>query len=46
MKRYNRPTDARKELLKIIVPYFWAVVLIGAVVVALLQLLGIISLPY
>jgi hypothetical protein len=43
MKRYNRPTDTRKELLKIIVPYFWAVVLIGAVVVALLQLLGVIA---
>jgi hypothetical protein len=41
MKRYNRPTDARKEFLKIIVPYFWAVVLIGAVVVALLRLFGV-----
>jgi hypothetical protein len=46
MKRYNRPTDARKQLLKIIAPYFWAVVLIVSLVVALLQLLGIISLPY
>jgi hypothetical protein len=41
MKRYQRPTDARKQLLKIIAPYFWAVVLIGAVVVALLQLFGV-----
>jgi hypothetical protein len=41
MKRYNRPTDTRKELLKIIVPYFWAVVIIGAVVVALLRLFGV-----
>jgi hypothetical protein len=41
MKRYNRPTDARKQLLKIIVPYFWAVVIIGAVVVALLRLFGV-----
>jgi hypothetical protein len=44
MKRYNRPTDPRKELLKIIAPYFWAVVLVGAVVVALLQLFKF--LPY
>jgi hypothetical protein len=41
MKRYNRPTDARKELLKIIAPYFWAVVLIGSVVAALLRLFGV-----
>jgi hypothetical protein len=41
MKRYNRPTDTRKQLLKIIAPYFWAVVLIGSVVVALLRLFGI-----
>jgi hypothetical protein len=41
MKRYNRPTDARKQLLKIIAPYFWAVVIIGAVVVALLRLFGV-----
>jgi hypothetical protein len=41
MKRYNRPTDTRKELLKIIAPYFWAVVLIGAVVVIVLRLLGV-----
>jgi hypothetical protein len=43
MKRYNRPTDTRKELLKIIVPYFWAVVLIGAVVAAMLRLFGVIA---
>jgi hypothetical protein len=42
MKRYNRPTDTRKQLLKIIVPYFWAVVIIGVVVAALLRLFGVI----
>jgi hypothetical protein len=41
MKRYQRPTDARKQLLKIIVPYFWAVVLIVAAVAALLRLFGV-----
>jgi hypothetical protein len=41
MKRYQRPTDARKQLLKIIAPYFWAVVIIGSVVAALLRLFGV-----
>ena len=41
MKRYQRPTDTRKQLLKIIAPYFWAVVLIGSAVVAVLRLFGV-----
>lgn len=41
MKRHQRPTDARKQLLKIIAPYFWAVVLIGSALVLILRLLGV-----